>query len=116
MTSKWLSSQGAVSRVSQLLGQAGIPLELKVGKICSSFARLFFNSTITGVDALETITYAPMDAEAEFREIDQLVSIHRTLEISDKWDFDIVAHCPIECKHRKDVDLFAFPLDKFKVN
>jgi hypothetical protein len=109
MNSKWLSNQGSIDRVKSLLEQAGLPLELSVEKICEDFC-----SSKSSIEELlltsEKLVYATHDNPGDYREIDRVVSIYEEFPVSELNGIQLKVNVPIECKYRRDLEVFAFPL------
>lgn len=108
MNSKWTSNTDATNRVKTLLEQAGIPLELEVSGICSEFCASHLDANISS----DRIIYSIADTMDTYREVDQNVQIYKEFEINDFTKVQLIANIPIECKYRKDIEVFAFPLIK----
>lgn len=99
----WRLNSEARGRVSRLLEEAGIPLELQVGAICRTFVE-----TVPDRDwvAAEPVVYSP-DGDV-YREIDQLVTLCQDVD-KPPIACQLVLRVPIECKSRNNVELFGFP-------
>jgi hypothetical protein len=108
MTSKWTSNTKATDRVKTLLEQAGIPLELEVSGICSEFCASHLDAKISS----DRIIYSTADRMDTYREVDQNVQIYEEFEVNDFTKVQFIANISIECKYRKDIEVFAFPLTK----
>ncbi len=108
MTSKWTSNKGAANQVKTLLEHAGAPLELEVSAICSEFGNSYPDANISS----DKIVYSNPDTMENYREVDQNIQIHKEFEVNDFTKVQLVANVSIECKYRKDIEVFAFPLTK----
>jgi hypothetical protein len=131
MSTKWSSAEGKVNRVKALLENAGVPLELQAADICQTFCDARSNEyspredyqgsgAITQLSedyialTTEKIVYSSPATENEYREIDQCLQIRQTFQIGEFTNVLLTVKCPIECKYRKDVVVFAFPLSDEK--
>jgi hypothetical protein len=108
MNSKWTSNTDATNRVKTLLEHAGIPLELEVSGICSEFCASHLDANISS----DRIIYSSVDTMDTYREVDQNVQIYKEFEVNDFTKVQLIANISIECKYRKDIEVFAFPLIK----
>jgi hypothetical protein len=108
MLSKWLSEPAAVQQAKDVLAQAGIPLELEVSDVCHAFCADHTSDNIQY--SSEKLIYSR--TENEYREIDQRVLIYEELTVGRSTGIQLMLNLPIECKYRKDVKIFAFPLDE----
>lgn len=106
MASDWISNPGAVDRVKELLEHAGVPLELKVSEICDEFCTSHPDADISS----QRVVYSSVDTTENFREVDQNVVIYKEFKVRDSTLVQLISNIPIECKYRKDIEIFAFPL------
>ena len=103
----WRSNKEAADHVRRLLDTAGIPLELQVGEISRSFAEATGGPSRSSL--AEPVVYSPHDGET-YREIDQHVILYEELEKpGSPVGFQLILKAAIECKTRKEIELFAFP-------
>jgi hypothetical protein len=106
-TGPWIESDGARARVKELLAQSGVPLELEVARICQRFV-----ATTKGRDArisAQRLVYGEATADEAYREIDQTVSFYDEFPLTEKLGIALHIQVLIECKHRKNMEAFAFP-------
>ena len=108
MSSEWISNKGATNQVKTLLENAGVPLELEVSNICSEFCTSHLDANILS----DRIVYSSADAMDTYREVDQNVQIYKEFEVNNFTKVQLIANIPIECKYRKGIEVFAFPLIK----
>lgn len=109
MRSDWLNNSEALRRVTQILRQAGIPLELRAANECQSFCQEKSGPDIPHLRSGKLV-YSPHDDHNSYREVDQLVTIHEEFPIGEYTGVQLIGSVPIECKHRHDVEYFAFPI------
>ncbi len=108
MTSEWTSITGATNQVKALLEHAGVPLELEVSGICKEFCASHPDVDVRS----EKVVYSTVETGDIYRELDQIVFIYKELEVNTFTKVQLEVNVPIECKYRKDIEVFAFPLDK----
>ena len=109
----WLSSDGARDRVTALLEQAGIPLELQVASVCKAFVETTQNDGFRATS--ERLVYAPLDEPDIYRELDNKASLYQEFEVGDTLNVQLTLDVDIECKHRAGVQYFAFPTSETAV-
>ena len=109
MASEWRTNEGATSQVKNLLEQAGLPLELQVTELCTGFCAEHSIAKQVYVTS-EKIVYSTSAAEDEYRELDQLVQVYEEFEMGNFTGIQLIVNMPIECKYRRDVECFSFPL------
>lgn len=109
MKSSWLDNDDARHRVSDLLNQAGIPLELTVASTCQEFAHQHAGRDYVSVETSK-IVYSTSNEPESYREVDQSVQIYDEFEVGPNTGIQLIGNVPIECKHRNDVEYFAFPV------
>lgn len=105
--SDWKNSGGATERVRDLLVEAGVPLELSVEAECLKFSDASSKRTGAYVDTRK-LAYSSIEEPEVYREIDQMLDLYDELEVGSL-GIQLVCNVPIECKHRRDVEYFAFP-------
>jgi hypothetical protein len=110
MGSNWVGNSDARRRVSDILKQAGIPLELRVADECQRFCKQRRRKNGPGVDARKVV-YSPLDDPDSYREVDQVIHIHKEFPIGSHTGIQFFGTVAIECKHRHDVEYFAFPVE-----
>jgi hypothetical protein len=112
MGSAWLKSDGARKRVTEMLYNAGAPLELEVEAVCKQFADQAVTTTDTINIRSEKVVYSTRADPEKYREVDQLVTFYDELDVSDLTGVQLIAHIPIECKSRSNLEYFAFPVEQ----
>lgn len=110
MGSEWINNLEARRRVTDILRQAGIPLELRVASECQKFCHENDGPKAPSLRSNKVI-YAPLDDSDTYREVDQVVHIHEEFPIGAHTGIQLIGSVPIECKHRHDVEYFAFPVE-----
>jgi hypothetical protein len=110
MSSKWLESEGAQKRVTDLLYKAGVPLELEVEAICKQFAHVVNDNESINTTS-EKVVYSTADEPETYRELDQLVTLYSEFELGVT-GIQMIGNIPIECKSRSDIEYFAFPIEQ----
>jgi len=93
--------------VQELLTHSGVPLELDVARLCQKFVAENDGRHDVHVST-QRLVYGEAGPEQTYREIDQDVKFYYEVPIND--DLGIVLHMDvvIECKHRKNMEAFAF--------
>jgi hypothetical protein len=109
MTSEWRTKDGATGQVKNLLEQAGLPLELQVAELCTKFRASHATAKEVHITS-EKIVYSTSVAENNYREVDQRIKIYEEFGIGELTGIQLIVNMPIECKYRRDVECFAFPL------
>lgn len=117
--STWLESEGGRRGVTNLLEMAGLPLEIRVLRAASEFARQTDARKLERRSDKGIPTYSGLAADAErviygteamgepMREIDCCVTIMDEYELGDTFGIQQVLQIPIECKVRRDVEVFG---------
>src|SRR5438067_2218659 len=108
MNSEWRTNREASRRVTALLEQAGIPLELQVAKVCKDFYASHTRPKAVRVNS-ETIVYSTSATESDYRQVDRNVQIYEEFQVGQLTGIQLMVNMPIECKHRKNIECFAFP-------
>ncbi|HEU4326238.1 MAG TPA: hypothetical protein VFS21_24070 [Roseiflexaceae bacterium] len=123
MSSEWMLNSETVGRVKELLKHAGSLLEIQAREICANFIN-DISSTVgfsfRSENAIlrlssKQLVYTPSDAVDEYREVDRLVSISENIKIGII-NLSVQTSVPIECKYRRDLEIFAFPSLEDPVN
>jgi hypothetical protein len=108
MADEWLSNEAASQRVIALLNHAGIPHELRVAAVCRDFCAPYLGDRRPHATTQKLVYSA--DLTSEYREIDQFVQLYEEFEVDELTGIQLIFNIPVECKHRSDVEYFAFPL------
>jgi hypothetical protein len=108
MADEWLSNEGASQRVIALLNDSGIPHELRVAALCRAFCASYSGDRRPHART-QKLVYST-DSMGEYREIDQFVELYEEFNVDELTAIDLSFNIPVECKHRSDVEYFAFPL------
>jgi hypothetical protein len=95
-----------------LLNHAGLPHELRVASLCRDFAASF-SANRQPHATTQKIVYAPALA-SEYREVDQVIQLYEEFAVDELTGIQLIFSIPLECKHRLDVEYFAFPLDMLR--
>jgi hypothetical protein len=110
MNSSWVSNNNSVDRVKALLEQAGLPLELSVASICNDFCNSHDKRPAETGFWTEKVVYSNSQNKDDYRELDQKTTIYDEFEVGKSTHIQLQLQIPIECKYRKDLEIFAFPL------
>lgn len=114
----WLSHQGAVEYVKQLLIKTGIPLEARVQRICRQ-SDFWFDvvQTNSATHKSGKLLYRGDDPEKPYREVDQTITFSAGIDLNQYatpdgvLDLEIDFNVFIECKHRDGLAVFGFPME-----
>lgn len=112
MRSDWFSNSQTKNFVKDMLVKAGIPLEYKVSSICNKFAEKNTGESIY-IEA-DKLLYCPSFTEDIYREVDQRIIIYNEFPVDDTTVICLLVNVLIECKARKDTELFCFEPDNIK--
>jgi len=113
MSSDWLQNTESQDRVVSLLEFSGVPLELQVAAVCDKFCSSFSRQDISVISGQRI--YSISTSHNELREIDQNVRF-RISHSTNMSRLDFSANVVIECKYRKNVELFAFSTEQSYIN
>jgi len=90
-----------------LLLQSGVPLELEVATICQRFAGA--NRGRNARISAQRLVYGESTSDEAYREIDQTVTFYEEIPVTDELGLALHIQVSIECKHRMNTEVFAFP-------
>jgi hypothetical protein len=103
----WDRNPNATKRVKDLLTKAGLPLEIRTANACRSFSSGIKAQGI--MSDSERLVYGNVAEGETLREIDQVVSLYSEMDVGPPIGVQLLLQILIECKHRDDMELFAFP-------
>jgi hypothetical protein len=106
--SRWQNEESAIARVSELLRESSLPLELETAEIVTKFLDdlpdksddLFFENG--------RLVYSPENDDT-YREVDHVLTMYESDDMGNDYaSVHLTTITPIECKSRRSVEFFAF--------
>lgn len=96
--------------VAKLLEEAGLPLEIETGQVCSRFCGSWPSGRPDCHARSERIIWGDPNDDGALREIDRSVGLVAKHQFEDHYGLLLRVAVPIECKHRgQGLEVYAFP-------
>lgn len=101
----WLDNADAREHAKRLIRESGAPLEASLSRLCRRFVSVWNNTKGCHIST-DPVVYG-FDRDRPLREVDQLVTFYREIEVSDRLGVQLVLSVPIEAKARRQVEFFG---------
>ena len=109
--SDWIDSPDGRANMVELLRKAGTPLEIDVARKCRDFCNQHDGEKESRITTKRAI-YGAMTSIKAAREVDQSIQFDHEIELNDNIGVRLRIRVPIECKHRRGLEVFGFPRDE----